>query len=649
MPAGRVTALAAGLLLGLLAVLASGCAEAPPADPVPGCSPAIADSGAAAEAAAGPGGCEGASSQLWLTQALVAPGDTDHFPNHTAAQTLVPLPDDWDRRRSWQDGPMWYRLRFDTPPGLPAGTVLAAYIERACSNLEVRLNGRLLHAAGRMRAPVTRSCYYSQLINLPQEVLLATGNRLDIKVAGHTLQRVGARQRGGGLSEVRIGPLTDMQELHERHLLLGPWLAVTTGCMLVLLGGLAFVVAVWRHAPYLGYFGAATMLWGLLSARFWWRDIPLGNTAVEWITCALIGVVAVVTVLFLLRYCGLRLRRVELALWAQCVVLPATLVLAGGDHLFRTATAWYVVLMAEVLAAMVAFLLRAWRFSRVDFWIMGAVILAQAAMLLVEVLMQNGWIPHHGLNVVQFAAPILFIAIGARIVLAFMHALQATELAREEAERRVREITADMERNYAQMSELQVEQVTAKERKRIAADLHDDLGAKLLTIVHTSESERIATLAREALEEMRLSVRGITGKPVNLGDALGDWRSEAMSRLSDGGVELSWNIPTELEFSDRTIGARIYVQTTRILREAVSNLLKHSGASHCDIGVRIDSNDLEVTIADNGRGIPMELDGKLDRGHGMASMKHRAKQMQGQCLVESGPGYGTVIRLMLPL
>jgi signal transduction histidine kinase len=45
----------------------------------------------------------------------------------------------------------------------------------------------------------------------------------------------------------------------------------------------------------------------------------------------------------------------------------------------------------------------------------------------------------------------------------------------------------------------------------------------------------------------------------------------------------------------------------------------------------------------------MELDGRLDRGHGMASMKHRAKQLQGQCLVESGPGYGTVIRLTIPL
>jgi len=54
-------------------------------------------------------------------------------------------------------------------------------------------------------------------------------------------------------------------------------------------------------------------------------------------------------------------------------------------------------------------------------------------------------------------------------------------------------------------------------------------------------------------------------------------------------------------------------------------------------------------VQDNGKGIPTELDGRLDKGHGMASMKGRAKQLQGQCLVESGAGQGTVIRLTVPL
>jgi signal transduction histidine kinase len=211
----------------------------------------------------------------------------------------------------------------------------------------------------------------------------------------------------------------------------------------------------------------------------------------------------------------------------------------------------------------------------------------------------------------------------------------------------MRDASAVMERNFSQMAELRVEQVTQQERKRIAADLHDDLGAKLLTIVHTSESERISTLAREALEEMRLSVRGLTGKPVKLIDALGDWRAEVVGRLSQTGVEGEWQAPTEE--LPQTLSARAYVQTTRILREAVNNIIKHSGASRCSIRCTLNEGDFQLKIQDNGKGIPLELDGRLDRGHGMSSMKHRAKQLQGQCLVESGPGYGTVIRLTIPL
>jgi signal transduction histidine kinase len=211
----------------------------------------------------------------------------------------------------------------------------------------------------------------------------------------------------------------------------------------------------------------------------------------------------------------------------------------------------------------------------------------------------------------------------------------------------VKEITAEIERNFAQLSELRVEQVTEKERKRIAADLHDDVGAKLLTIVHTSESERISTLAREALEEMRLSVRGLTGRPMRVTDALADWRAETVSRLGQAGIEAEWHSPSD-EVA-QLMSARGHVQTTRILREAVSNIIKHSGASHCSVRCTVGDRDIGLVVQDNGRGIPLRLDGRLDRGQGMSSMKHRAKQLRGQCLVESGPGYGTVIRVTLPL
>jgi signal transduction histidine kinase len=270
------------------------------------------------------------------------------------------------------------------------------------------------------------------------------------------------------------------------------------------------------------------------------------------------------------------------------------------------------------------------------------------AMLLLELAGQRFVIDRRLSEIARTLLPLLFMLQGLNLVQQFGHALESAETDRANLEQRVREATAQIERSYAQLAELRVEQVTQRERKRIAADLHDDLGAKLLTIVHTSDNERISTLAREALEEMRLSVRGLTGKPVRLTDALGDWRAEVVSRLAQAGVEGQWSAPPEDEVT-QTLPARAFVQTTRILREAVSNIIKHSGASQCSIGCSIAGNDFRLVIQDNGNGIPEALDGKLDRGHGMSTMKHRAKQMQGQCLVESAPGFGTVIRLTLPL
>ncbi|NLZ40689.1 MAG: hypothetical protein GX886_05410 [Comamonadaceae bacterium] len=244
------------------------------------------------------------------------------------------------------------------------------------------------------------------------------------------------------------------------------------------------------------------------------------------------------------------------------------------------------------------------------------------------------------------AMPLVFALAGLRLLQQQGQALQHAQEDRRQLEQRVREATAEIERNYRQLAELQVEQVTERERKRIAADLHDDLGAKLLTIVHTSESERISTLAREALEEMRLSVRGLTGRAVQLGDALGDWRAETMARLAQAGIDGEWQAPDDLP---QRLSARAYVQTTRILREATNNIIKHSNATHCAVRCGIAEGDFQLVIQDNGEGISPAVDARLDRGHGLASMKNRAKQLQGQCLVESGQGYGTVIRLTLPL
>ena len=563
----------------------------------------------------------------------------------------VSLPHVRERPARDDRGLLEYRLSFVPPrsPGHAPNAMLAAFLPQVCAAFEVRLNGQLIDARGTLVDPHPGDCYEPALVSLPPALLKPDGNRLDVRVAGQALTQVAARDRAAQLAPVRIGPHAALDPLHRQTLAfnLGATHALATVAAVV--GLAALLLRASSQLPYFGYFGATALGWALLTALMTGAALPLPGVWTELLIAAFAPPVALAAMIYLMRYCGLRVVWLEVAMALQCIVVPASLALAAPDRIHSVALPWTIILLLEVVGVGCLFLHRAWRYSRNDFWIGAVALAAFVITLAVELLLRPGAVLLPGKHAISVALLVMFAGMVGRMHQLFQGAIAAAEQGRVQAERRLLQATADMEQNYGQMAELRVEQVTAKERKRIAADLHDDLGAKLLTIVHTADNDRISTLAREALEEMRLSVRGLTGRAMQIGDAIGDWRSELMTRFSHGGVELVWNASDELLMSERAMSARAYVQTTRILREAVSNVLKHSRATRCEITIRQDHNDFELTIADNGKGIPTELDGRLDRGHGMSTMKGRAKQLQGQCLVESGPGYGTTIRLTLPL
>jgi two-component system sensor histidine kinase UhpB len=584
-----------------------------------------------------------------LRWSLTAPGGGDKFPAATEQHPhrAITLPDEWAVSRPGEDTSRWYRLEFTPQVMLASSELLAVYIERACTNLRVQLNGQLVHSGGSMQPPLTQNCNHPQLISLPAALLREGTNTLDIELVGNRLAEVGSRLRAAGLSALEIGPQQALAARHARQTLLQVGLPQALSATLLLMGGFMFVLGfVNRRESHLAYFGALSMGWGLLDARLWLREVPVSHALAELLLCTLLGLITLAAVQFLLRSATARLRLADVGLPLQCALLPLSLVAAGPARLFPAASLWYGFLALQVLAAALFLLRQLWRRNSPSRWPMAFLLAVVAMAGVIEFVAQWRGVRPLAAHVLQLVVPLMFVLLGLRLVQQQGQKLQSAEDRRAELEQRVAEATAEVERGFQQLSELRVEQVTDRERKRIAADLHDDLGAKLLTIVHTSESERISTLAREALEEMRLSVRGLTGRPVRLSDALGDWRAEVVSRLAQAGIEGEWSAPEDLP---QTLTARAYVQTTRILREATSNVIKHSGATHCAMRCTIADGDFQLVVQDNGEGIPLELDGRLDRGHGMASMKHRAKQMQGQCLVESGPGYGTVIRLTLPL
>jgi signal transduction histidine kinase len=451
----------------------------------------------------------------------------------------------------------------------------------------------------------------------------------------------------GLLSAQTVAPdaahLSTQQPLLSAMLLM---MAITTGLLACL------------HARerYVLYLSGLMLCWVLLQSLGALQALGVPSRLLEFASTLLLPLFALCLVQFLLRQVAWTHPRLDQFLLLQCLMMPASLYFIGNAGRLLALSLWMAVLGLEMLLAMGWHLRLRWQalhaksdhaaVQRRDFLVMVLLLGVAALALLAEPL---AWQFHPGQasSLLAVTMPVLMLCLGLHITVVFGRARVDAESRQDQIEQRMHEKVADAERHFNTQAELKLEQVTERERKRIAADLHDDLGAKLLTIVHTSESDRISTLAREALEEMRLSVRGLTGKPVQLLDALGDWRAEVVSRLGQANILAEWKSPPEDII--HTLPARAYVQTTRIFRESVSNIIKHSSATHCTISCHVQNGDFLVVIQDNGHGIPAELDGRLDRGHGMASMKSRAKQMHGQCLVESGPGWGTVIRLTIPL
>jgi len=583
----------------------------------------------------------------------------------------VALPHDWSDTFPGYSGIVWYRLTFELPMtgGSPGGMddahggLLGIYLHRACTNAQVFLNGEQVGGSGLLTGHVTRNCYYPQLAALPRAVLRPGTNELRIRLAGFAANEVSARQRAAGLSEIRVGTLAALQPLYDSQLFWNVTVAQIIAATVAALGlAMLGLAAVRRRDSYLMYFGLFTTGWALISTRLFVQHVPMTHHATEVLICSAFPPVLACAYVFLMRFVDRRHRWVDWLLAAQAVLVPLVLVAVGPRHLLTAASAVYNAVAVEFLLCVVYFFRVAWRGHRREFWLMGGVLLVAIVLAGIEIALQNDWLPLPRVHVIHFAMPFLFVVIGIRLIQMFVQALNRAETANQELEARVAEKSREIERSYEQLTALRTAQAAQSERQRIASDLHDDLGAKLLTIAQVAQAgpraghgdadrgpdrERIAGMARQALDEMRLSVRGMTGEPAPAAEVLADWRAETVTRLGAAGFDAHWDAqepPPEL-----VLPARTHVQLTRVLREAVSNAIRHSGGTACTVRIVFEPGLLHMEVADDGRGLDAARERASTGGHGLPGIERRVRKLAGRHTLRTAPGGGTLLALSVPL
>lgn len=202
-------------------------------------------------------------------------------------------------------------------------------------------------------------------------------------------------------------------------------------------------------------------------------------------------------------------------------------------------------------------------------------------------------------------------------------------------------------------------EVREEERKRIAAEVHDDLGQRL-TVMRMD----IALLPRSlppdqrsalesqvnhllaSLDQVMARVRGLARqlRPPGLDFGLASAVESLIEEFESGlgiPITLTMELPAQTPVNDHQATA-LY----RMLQEALTNVARHARARSVRVTLRAGPGGLRLRVQDDGQGFAT---GDTARGFGLSSLRERAHALGGQCTIRSTPQEGTVIEAVLPL
>jgi signal transduction histidine kinase len=223
------------------------------------------------------------------------------------------------------------------------------------------------------------------------------------------------------------------------------------------------------------------------------------------------------------------------------------------------------------------------------------------------------------------------------------------------------QLTRDLHRS-------RVRTITAreKERRRLRRDLHDGLGPvlasqglKIAAVTHLLETDpgrvqqildEIASQNEAAVAEIRRLVYALRPPELDELGLVGAVRDyvAGLNVAQKEGIEIQVQDPEILQES-QVFPAAVEVAAYRIATEALTNVIRHSHAHHCEISFVVDSGDfgkeLRLEIADDGIGIPSDC----KEGVGLNSMRERAEEVGGELHIDSAPQQGTIIVAYFPL
>jgi signal transduction histidine kinase len=187
-----------------------------------------------------------------------------------------------------------------------------------------------------------------------------------------------------------------------------------------------------------------------------------------------------------------------------------------------------------------------------------------------------------------------------------------------------------------------VERGRTEERARIAQDLHDDIGARLLTLMYQAPTREMEDYLRHTLKDLKTLTRGLAAPNHRLSHAVAEWKSDITQRLAAADCECGWVFSVDHDFELSVVQ---WSALTRVLRELVSNTIAHAKATRVDVDASLEDGLLSLSITDNGVG---RNPAAWSHGLGLGGVRKRVKQLGGSVEWREDNGGGIACHVTIP-
>ncbi len=583
--------------------------------------------------------------------ALAGPGG--ERPADGAAWRSVALPDNWESRWPGHTGFVWYRIDWRHGcGGKPAGQAALA-VESIVMAGEIYLNDDLLWRDASQVEPLSRSWNMPRYWRLPESSLRDGANTVWIRVAGVAGQTP-------GLGPVYLGEPQALAREHDLRWWRNRTLFLVNLVISATLGALFFLLWVMqpRQSSH-GWYALTALFWVLFCANVlalspW----PFGTTlmAARANTVALTLHIACFC-LFTWRFGGQSWPRLEKALWvavaamlAAAIGVPDTAVAAMQRTIVLTVAALFFLNCLQCT-------IHAVRSRDREQMLLAAclVIFLGAALhdlLLILKLIDSGrsYIPYTSMAVL----------VGMSAVLGLRHARGVRRIERfnQELEISVERARAELATTLAREHELALANSRLQDRLEIARDLHDGLGGSLVRMTAAVEQAGEPLRNRQVLSMLNL-LRNDLRQTIDNG-ASADMTPPATPRawiaplrhrytqlFDELDLAVRWEVPQAWNGAPSALQC---LALTRLIEEALTNVVKHSRARRVGVALRQPApGELLLEIEDDGVGFDVDAVRAANLSVGVRSMATRIARVGGTLDIASAPGRTRLLaRLALP-